>query len=696
MMSRSLTRRILAAVICAFLFTAAASTVFAAAKPMTRAEFVAMISGYFAWPHPDDYNDIWKTPLKEFNDVKTEDKYGKLIETAYEEGLIAPDVKGNFNPGALMTRAEAAVIFAKAFKVAPAGTDELEKFTDAAGIDPEARIYINAILAKGYMIGKTDALFAPAEPITDSEAETVFGRITSKVVTPVQALPKQNAEAPRRYVKLYCPTPGATIHYTTDGTIPTAESPVYTVETKGHINEILSNAQLPRKDVVYKAIAMKDGLEASPVQTFVWKLYRPVIDDFQHDLILAKTPTSPAVYRIYNDSESVRAMAWYIEGQQRGMLVDALQTPYNVLNLKDYIDKNMATLPYSLVIGHTHVDHHAQAPNFVNAGVDVYANDRGWPALTGNALLPTAEQQAKVKNVEWGDVFELGGCTLNVYALPGHADGNVILQDKANGLIFASDIYGCTRAGSADNVNISGVRVDLLLSLAQQVYSAYKKDGGKTTMLFTGHDETPLGDNNLRLFEAALQQVVDKGEAGCSPTLRGNNDAPNSRTTIIGDMWKDGTDWIALKLAGVMGDATEYLTSSPINYNGAEGYRKYSVLSNIEFTGGELVGVTVSWGADPAEFKWAGGMKKATKTMQNLFDPWTYDYVVKVPASVSRIGVIPTSMSTKITSMKLNGKAIASKSVNEVEVKDGSVITIEVVAPDWVTTSTYTFKVVNV
>lgn len=695
-MSRSLTRRILAAVICVFLFTAAASTVFAAAKPMTRAEFVAMISGYFAWPHPDDYNDIWKTPLKEFNDVKTEDKFGKLIETAYEEGLIAPDAKGNFNPEALMTRVEAAVIFAKAFKVAPAAAEELMKFEDAASVSPEDRIYVNAILAKGYMIGKTDKLFAPTEAITDAEAATVFERITTKVVTPVQALPKQNAVAPRRYVKLYCPTPGATIHYTTDGTTPTAESPVYTVETKGHINEILSTAQLPRKDVVYRAIAIKDGLEASPVQTFVWKLYRPVSDNFQHDLILAKTPTSPAVYRIYNDSESVRAMAWYIEGQQRGMLVDALQTRYDVLNLKDYIDKNMATLPYSLVIGHTHVDHHAQAPNFVNAGVEVYANVRGWSALTGNALLPTAEQQAKVKDVEWGDVFELGGCTLHVYALPGHADGNVILQDKANGLIFASDIYGCTRAGSADNVNISGVRVDLLLSLSQQVYSAYKKDGGKTTMLFTGHDETPLGDNNLKLFEAALQQVVDKGEAGCSPTLRGNNDAPNSRTTIIGDMWKDGTNWIALKLAGIMGDATEYLTSAPINYNGAEGYRKYSVLSNIEFTGGELVGVTVTWGSAPAEFKWAGAAKKVTRSMDNLFDPWTYDYVVKVPASISKIGVIPTSMSTKITSMKLNGKAIASRSLNEVEVKDGSVITIEVVAPDWVTTSTYTFTVVKV
>jgi len=260
-------------------------------------------------------------------------------------------------------------------------------------------------------------------------------------------------------------------------------------------------------------------------------------------------------------------------------------------------------------------------------------------------------------------------------------------------LIFATDIYGCTRAGSADNVGVSGVRADLLLSMVQQAYSAYKKDGGKTTRLFTGHDETPLADINLRLFEQALQQVVDKGEAGCSPTLRGNNDAPNSRTTLVGDMWKDGTRWIALKLAGTMGDKTEYLTSSPVNYNGKDGYLKYSVLSNIEITGGDLVGTTLTWQDAPPAFSWAGAMKTVANSLPNKFDPWTYVYRIKVPPSNKTITIVPTSMSTKIRSMTLNGKAVASRSSNTVSASNGSVVTIEIVAPDGVTTSTYTFTV---
>ncbi len=656
---------------------------------ITKAEFIGKISNYFAWPHPSDYNDIWKAPLKQFNDVKTTDPLGKQIEAAYEEGLISPDASGNFNPDSEISREDAAVILVDAFKIAE--SDQAAPFTDYEMISSEARGSVNALVELGYMTGKTEKLFKPNEPIKRSEVNRIFDKITSMMVTPVQALPKQNTIAPRRYVKLYTPTPGATIYYTTDGSTPTTSSQIYSVESKGHINEMLSNSQLPERTVVYKAIAVKDGMITSPVQTFTWKLYRPAVADFQHTLIQEGTSTSPAVYQIYNDAESVRPMAWYIEGQDKGILFDALQTRYDVKNLKEYIDKNISIKPYSVVVGHAHGDHMAQVPNFIDDH-DVYVNERGWAAI-GVQVLNNSEHQAKVKNVDEGDVINIGGSELHVYALPGHDHSDIILQDKKNGLVFASDIYGCTRAGSADNVNVSGVRTDLFLSLVQQTYSNLKKDGGKITKIFTGHDESSLQPSHLGLYESAVQQVIDKGEAGTSPTLRGNNDAPNSRTTIIGDMWKDGTNWIAIKLPGIKGDNTEYLTSAPINYNGEGGYLKYSVLSNIEFEGGELVGKTVQFAPDSRPFLWAGKTMTVSNSLPNKFDPWSYDYTIKVPEANDEITVIPTTMSTKVKSIRINGKKVDYRSANKVLVSNGSFIKIEIVAPDKVTTSTYTFTV---
>lgn len=634
---------------------------------------------------------------KKFNDVKTEDLYGMQIEAAYEEGIIEPDENGNFNPDSPITREDAAVIFVRAFKIPE--SNKPTGYEDDNMISPKARGSVYALVELGCMKGRTDKLFKPKAYITREEVDEIFEAILNTVTPPVYALPRQNYTAPRRYVKLYCPDPAATIVYTVDGTDPRVSptARVWNLALNGHISLERLGAGGINCKVIFKAYSYKQGLLPSQVQTFVWYLYRPAPEEseFGHRKILDKTATRPAVYSIWNDADTVRPMMWYIEGQERGILFDAGQTAANIKNLKTYIDTYIATKPYDIVIGHSHGDHAAQIANFINAGHKVYCNMRDWSGL--RSLLPNPSDQAKVLNIDWGDKIELGGCTLHVYALPGHSNGNIILQDKVNGLVFSSDIYGCTRAGSADNVGVSGVKADLLLSLVQQVYSAYLKDEGKVTMLFTGHDETCLEDLNLKLFEMALQQVIDYGEAACTPTLRGGRDAPLSRTTMVGDMWYDNTRWISLKLAGIMYDNTEYLTNITrdgvqYNYNGSNGFKKYSVLSNVEFEGARLVGTTITW-ASPTQITWAGQTMTIENSLPNMFDPWTFNYKVKIARGTSEITVIPTTMSTRVTSIKVNGKEVGYREKVKVSVSNGSVITIEVVAPDGVTKSTYTFTV---
>jgi hypothetical protein len=136
----------------------------------------------------------------------------------------------------------------------------------------------------------------------------------------------------------------------------------------------------------------------------------------------------------------------------------------------------------------------------------------------------------------------------------------------------------------------------------------------------------------------------------------------------------------------------DYLTSptgsypcgATIDYNTADGFKKYSVLSNLEIDGGTLVGVEVHWNTP------ANG---TPNSMTDRFDPWTYEYTVRVPAGQRSVSVRPTAMSNRIRSMKVNGTAVKQSAETQVAVTDGDSIAIEVVSPDGSSTSHYSLRI---
>lgn len=727
---------------------------------LTRAQFIAQVSDYFGWYHASGYNDYWKVPLRTFTDVKADDPNGKQIENAYEENVIAPDAKGRFNPAAKMTREDAAVIFAKAFLLpTPPDLAALNAFRDAGSISAAAKPSIAALVAAGFMPGRTRTTFAPTAAISGAEARAVFAAVAAKSAVVVQAMPKQAAAhltilpdgagtagaagrvddavyrkllsdrnyAPRRFIHLTSPTPGATIYYTTDGTDPrtsTTRVP-YDVTATGHIQELVgersgAKGPQPYRLVTWRAVAVKNGLAVSPVRTFKWNLVRPWQSEYGADVVEpgnfdpARGPIAPKVTRLYSDAESVRSMSWLIEGPQAAIVFDALQTPWNSADqvhgtLYDKV-RTLTSKPLKLVIGHAHGDHNAQAQNFLDAGVPVYANSRSWNSFAG--VLATKDQIRRVNNVEEGDQFELGTeaapLKFDVWTPPGHENSLVMLHDKVSGFLFSTDFYGCTRMGTADNVGITGIRADLLLSLLMQAKAGYLREGGRLTRLFTGHDEAGLPGEHVEMFHQLLQDVVDQQEAANSPTLR-SSDAPRARTTLTGNMFTDLYDWAAINLGGVFGTTPYSYLSSPsttasshptIDFAQPNAHLKYAVLGNIELTGAGLVGTTVTWAAANPQVTLSDGSLwpvsgPVPNSLTNKFNPFVFRYTIKVPPGAARIGVAPIPLASKVKKVTVNGKDVLPRTSVEVAVADGSVITIVVTAPDGVTTETYSLVVTS-
>lgn len=123
--------------------------------------------------------------------------------------------------------------------------------------------------------------------IVPLEVTTAGGEVIEKVTNPVFT-PAAGAIFAGTGVTLACTTEGAAIHYTIDGTEPTAESALYTEPIV--INEATT----------VKAIAVKDGMEASSVVTAEYTIftYEPsgFLGEF-NTFNLAQTNTKYGTYR---------------------------------------------------------------------------------------------------------------------------------------------------------------------------------------------------------------------------------------------------------------------------------------------------------------------------------------------------------------------------------------------------------------
>ena len=116
-----------------------------------------------------------------------------------------------------------------------------------------------------------------------------------------------------------------------------------------------------------------------------------------------------------------------IVGNEKALLLDTGAGECDLLGLI----RDITPLPVTVVQTHGDGDHTANSQAFP----EIYAHPAEFPVLTrfrpdwSPRLLPVAE----------GDVFDLGGRTLEVIEAPGHTPGSICLLDRDSRILFSGD-----------------------------------------------------------------------------------------------------------------------------------------------------------------------------------------------------------------------------------------------------------------
>ena len=137
---------------------------------VTRAEFVIMLNKALGFTQKGNVT---------FSDVSANAWYYDAVAIAVEAGYCAGYEDGTFKPNATITRAEAAVMIAKA-KELTANTEAADKFADASRIPAWAKGSIGAVSVAGFMTGRTDGTFDASNTITRAEAVSSLDRTMEK------------------------------------------------------------------------------------------------------------------------------------------------------------------------------------------------------------------------------------------------------------------------------------------------------------------------------------------------------------------------------------------------------------------------------------------------------------------------------------------------------------------------------------
>ena len=432
--------------------------------------------------------------------------------------------------------------------------------------------------------------------------------------------------------------PNAVIHYTWDGSAPTSKSPVYDPLQVLFIGGIYEGDHGLKAGYTLRAIAMHEGNTNSDIANFQFVVDRRDKTAYISEEIL------PGV-RMVRDADNDKM--FLVKGTKKYVLIDSGQ---GTGDLKKYLEQYTGGLPIEPIFTHNHPDHIGQADKFVRDTI-VHIAEPDLPVLQRLLKTRGIPDDVIAKNISLvhdGDRIDLGDRSLQIFAVPGHTRGSIVILDEKNGYLFTGDSYGSNSPTIPDALWLQGTLTPLDAYLAT-VKTSRENFRGKVKYLMTGHNDHPLtGEAYLDNLQSALQSLMDKGDAVLVPSYR----PAGFLQVTIGDRMKD-PDWIAVNVN------KEHYLPAPID--------KIAGLTRITIKGG---------------------------TLAPLFSPDVKSYTVKAAQGITELQVTVEPTSMRSSAITINGAQEKSGIAHTIK-RTGSTqdISIHVASPDGSASADYTLHV---
>jgi glyoxylase-like metal-dependent hydrolase (beta-lactamase superfamily II) len=428
---------------------------------------------------------------------------------------------------------------------------------------------------------------------------------------------------------------GATIHYTLDGSVPTAKSAVFDPKQLLFLAGFYQGDVGVRAAYTIRAAAIEDGHTNSDVSDFAYVIDRRDRTSYVSEQVL------PGV-RMIRDSENDKMFLTC--GTAKCLLIDS---GLGRGDLKAYVSQFTGGLPIVAFFTHNHGDHIGQADQFARDSVEYIGEpDRvGLERTLKSRGVPDDVIAKNVISAHDRDRIDIGGRSFVIYAAPGHTPGSMVILDEQNGNLFTGDAFG-NNSPIVPNTLWMQSDPNPLDAYWTTIKSVRSKVGNRMKQMVDGHDDHALdGDAYLNNLERALQDLMDKGDAALVPSYR----PTGLLQVIVGDRFHD-PNWAAINV-----NHDHYLPA-PVD--------KIAGLTWIEVDGAKLV---------------------------PDFAPAVKDYTVELPRATSSVNVTADLTSSRST-MTINGTPAESGKTHAAQ-GSASKLEIDVKSPDGTQTAVYNVAV---